>query len=132
MIDVVLSFCDATDIAHLWYSAITRNFWQTDALKIHLPIDDFRFIFCTSRQAGKLTHVKQGRYHQQVGKKLLKCCVVTIVSVQLSVFDKQHRKEPKTRYLWLAEAEIQISIGFSGLLQGSEISYMYQVTLASS
>jgi hypothetical protein len=83
-------------------------------------------------QAGKLTRVKQVRYHYAVGKKLLTCCVVTIVLVQSSAFDKSHRNEPKTHYLWLAEAEVQVSIGFGGLPQGSEISYTCQVTLAGS
>ena len=83
-------------------------------------------------QAGKLTRVKQVRYHYAVGKKLLTCCMVTIVLVQSSAFDKSHRNEPKTHYLRLAEAEVQVSIGFGGLPQGSEISYTRQVTLAGS
>src|ERR1700712_3979889 len=91
-------------------SATTRNLWQTDALNIYVPIDESRFIFRTSMQAGKLTRVKQVRYHYAVGKKLLTCCMVTIVLVQSSAFDKSHRNEPKTHYLRLAEAEVQVSI----------------------
>lgn len=86
----------------------------------------------TSKQAGKLRRVKQVRYHYAVGKKPLNCRVVTIVVVQSSAFDKSHRNEPKTCYIRLAEVEVQVSICFSGLLQGSGISHTCQVTLAGS
>ena len=98
-------------------SAITRNFWQADALNINVPTDESRFISRTSKQASKLTRVKQVRYHYAVGKKPLNCCVVTIVVVQSSAFDRSNRNEPKTHCLRLAKAEVQVSSRFSGMLQ---------------